>query len=177
MSLTIGIGMEMKNESFISQLAEIAKQIGYEIPPESSKFEREVSECMETLAKLKKWKVVLSVKAPAGGAANLAFGVYEELVALQTRKIRPRFFDFCELLAQSAHQNGIQNLGIIFVTEWHPNDKIRISYGNVKRLETILSLPGHCVLTTINLQTGRIDEWDELPFYYELDCTDNIESL
>jgi hypothetical protein len=110
------------------------------------------------------------VKAPAKGAVNFAFGIYEEFVAFQTKGLRPKFFSFCELVAQSAHENGIHQLGFIFATEWQRGVKIRMSYGNVNRLEMILSLPGHCALYTINVETAREEEWDELPLFYELDC-------
>lgn len=171
MSLSIGIGIGVANQEFIGTLSDIAKQSGYAIFSSSSQFESDISQCVEALTQLKKWEVVLGVRSPAESNANLAFGVYEELIALQTKGIRPRFFDFCELIAQSACENKVPTLGLIFATEWRAGDRIRVSYGDVKRLETILSLPGHCALNTINLQTGRIDEWDDVPFFYELDCT------
>ena len=170
MSVSIGIGIEASNEVFFRKLSEIARSFGYEISSGVAQFEHEILEGVQTLRALKDWQNVYCLKAPAESNVNLAFGVYEELIAFQTSGAKPTFFDFCEGIAQEAKAQGIEKMGIFFAAEWRSRDRIRINYGNVSRLLTILSLPGHWTVNTLNSQTGRVEEWDELPFFFELDC-------
>lgn len=170
MSISIGIGIETDNEIFFRKLSETARSFSYEISSGVAKFEHEIHEGVETLRTLKGWKNVYCLKAPTDAKANLAFGVYKELIKFQTSGEKPAFFDFCKVIAQDAKMQGFERIGIFFATEWHAKDRIRMSYGNVSRLLTILSLPGHWTVNTLNPQTGRMEEWDELPFFFELDC-------
>lgn len=170
MSISIGIGVKVINSCFSARLAMLAKQFGYATTAGIDSFERDVQQGVGRLVELREWTEVFSLRAPVNRNANLAFDVYKELIALQVSAQRPVFFDFCEALAQSANQHGMHKLGIFFATEWSAADRIRMSYGNLIRLFTILSLPGHWTVNTLNPMTGRMEEWDELPFFYELEC-------
>src|SRR5687768_8715576 len=127
MSISIGIGIEADNDIFFRTLSETAKSFGYEISSGIAEFEYEIQEGVKTLQALKNWQNVYCLKAPADANANLAFGVYEEFIALQTLGTKPSFFDFCEAIAQEAKVLGFERIGIFFATEWHAKDRIRMS--------------------------------------------------
>ena len=170
MSVSIGIGVDACDEGFVQCLRNLADKFGYSISAGIASFESDVQQGIERLVEIKGWKEVFVLRAPSEDAANLAFGVYKELIDLQSSGVRPKFFEFCTSLDQSASEHGLKTVGVFFATEWYAEDRIRMSYGNLPRLLTILSLPGHWAVNTLNPQTGRMDEWDELPFFYELEC-------
>lgn len=170
MSISIGIGVAACHEGFPHDLRESAKSFGYSLETGIDNFESDVQEGIQRLIKIRQWQQVFVLRAPSDSVANLAFGVYKELIELQSSGVRPKFFDFCSSLNQSALMHGLRSVGIFFATEWYAEDRIRMSYGNLPRLLTILSMPGHWAVNTLNPRTGRMEEWDELPFFYELEC-------
>jgi len=166
MSVSIGIGVGACDEGFAQCLSEQAEKFGYSASTGIASFESDVQQGIGRLIEIKAWREVFALRAPSENTANLAFGIYKELIEFQSSAIRPKFYEFRRSLDQCASEHGLKTVGVFFATEWYAEDRIRMSYGNLTRLLAILSLPGHWAVNTLNPQTGRMDEWDELPFFY-----------
>lgn len=170
MSVSIGIGIEKgSNKSFLQRVERIAEGCGYGIDHGIASFEQDVRSGVEQICSALKWEHVCSIRAPRDAKANLAFGIHQELDQYMTTGEQPVFFSFCRELVGEARSTRIQKLGLFFATEWCASDRIRMGYGPIETLLSILSSPGHWTVMTLELSTGRMTQWDELPYYFEIE--------
>lgn len=167
MSTTIGLGYSAQDGDFFIELKSIAEKFGYGLLKGIECSESDVKSGLEAAQKNEGWEELLFLQSPIGGEASLAFGIHEELTAFETTGTRPQFFDFLNELSELALRK-CKKLGIFFAGEWYESDRVRFSYGTIKNLIALLSIPGHWGIRYMIPETGRLQDSDEFPFIFDL---------
>ena len=89
-----------------------------------------------------KWKKIVFLQSPPDREVALAFGITDELFALELEGKRSRCFDFLTELSLTQLVRTKQ-LAIFFSGEWDKKDRVRYSSGTIDALIYLLSTPGH----------------------------------
>lgn len=168
MTTTIGIGYRnIENEDLITALKPIADKFEYGLLCGIENSELDMRSGLEVAKVHQDWADVLILKSPPDGAGALAFDIVEELYLFELKNIKPRFFDFLVELSGIAGKK-CSKLGIFFSAEWHADDRCRYSYGQIKRLIDLLSLPGNWSLRYLTPPSGRLQDSDETPLIFDV---------
>lgn len=175
MSISIGIGLQGQcSETLIARFKDIARSFSYGLESGIASFETDVREGVQIINDFQSWNHVFSLRAPYDAKANLAFDVHEELSRIELAGEEPKFFGFIRSIVKEAKLAGMIKLGVFFASEWYAKDRIRMNYGDIERFIAILSLPGHWTVRVLNPSTGRMEDWDDIPYFYELEITENV---
>lgn len=167
MSTTIGLGYSFfDNADIYHDIQILADKFGYGLLNGIRYAESDVRDGLEIAKKNEGWQHLLFIQSPRNDKVSLAFGIEEELTALETKMLRPKFFDFLTELSKVC-SGRCKKLGIFFAGEWYEKDKVRYSYGSVDDLITLLSMPGHWGIRYLIPSTGRLQDSDEIPLLFD----------
>jgi len=168
MSTIIGLGCSSCCDSVLfHDIQVLADKFGYGLLNGIDCAEHDVRDGLETTKENEGWDYVFFLQSPKNDAVGLAFGIHEELTTFETKRQRPKFFDFLVELAELC-SGRCKKLGIFFASEWYKKDRVRFSYGNVDDLISLLSMPGHWGIRYIIPKTGNLQDSDEIPFLFDL---------
>lgn len=168
MSTTIGFGFSQHSDlDFCSEAQALAETCGYGLAIGIEAAESDVKRGIGMAQRLQGWKDVALLRSPKNGVANTAFEIDEELTAMETHGCHPRFFEFLESLAALAGGKA-SKLGVFFASEWEAQDKIRMSYGRIDDLKSLLSMPGNWCVRYLLPETGRMQDSDEVPLLFDV---------
>ena len=168
MSTTIGFGYNANDGVYLfDDLKSLAEKFGYGLLNGIENSESDVRSGLEFAQRNQGWANLVFLQSPRGGNVGLAFGIHEELIALELSGNHPPFFDFLnELNALCARK--CKKLGIFFAGEWYEKDHVRYSYGLVDDLIFLLSMPGNWGIRYLIPETGRLQDSDEIPLLFDL---------
>ena len=168
MSTTIGFGVTAAEDRRVfDDLKILAKRFGYGLLSGIEFAESDVREGLQVMKKNEHWSDLFFLQSPIDSDIALAFGIHEELIALETNRTEPSFFEF---LTESAVllSSRCSKVGVFFAGEWYENDKVKYSYGTIAQLIVILSLPGSWGTRYMIAESGRLQDSDETPFVFDL---------
>jgi len=169
MSTTIGIGYSSVDNTNLSEKIELlANSFGYGLLSGIGNAESDVKDGLEIAVEHEGWEHLLFLQSPRDSGASLAFGIHEELTALEMERKRPKFFDFLMKLSELC-SGRCSKIGIFFSGEWYKEDRVRFSNGTVNDLISLLSMPGHWGMRYMIPETGHIQDSDEIPLLYDLE--------
>ena len=168
MSTTIGIGYSTHDGSdLFEDLKLLANKYGYGLLNGLKYAELDMRAGVEIAQRHMKWQRVVFLQSPPDREVALAFGITEELFALELEGKRPRFFDFLTELS-STQLVRTKKLAIFFSGEWDANDPVRYSSGTIDVLIYLLSMPGHWGIRYLIPETGRLQFSDEIPLLFDV---------
>lgn len=168
MSITIGMGYcNEDNDNLPHRIRTLADKFGYGVLIGIDYAEADVRGGLEVAKKNSGWDHILFLQSPIRDEVSLAFGIDEELTALETESQRPKFFDF--LIELSKLLSGkCRKVDIFFAGEWYKDDRARYSYGTVDDLISLLTMPGHWGIRYMVPQTGHLQDSDETPLLFSV---------
>ena len=170
MSTTIGIGIG-KNTGDDTELFETLEKLvgryGYGLLNGVAYAELDMRAGLEIAQKHRGWEHVLLLQYPPVDGLALAFGIDQELTALEMKGNRPTFFDFLGELARECTER-FESIDVFFSGEWHSGDRVRFSYGTLVDLITLLSMPAHWGIRYLIPETGHFQDSDETPLIFEV---------
>jgi hypothetical protein len=168
MSTTIGFGYAAPDGiELFAELKPIAEKYGYGLLNGAGFSEIDVRPGLEIAQKNEGWREVLFLQSPKHSNTSLAFGVYEEMMRFEMTGSRPKFFDFLVEISKLCAQR-CKKLSIFFADEWHQDDRVRYSYGDIERLLLLLSMPGHWGIRFMIPQTGRLQDSYDMPLLFDI---------
>lgn len=169
MSTTIGFGISATDDNgMFDGLKMLSESYGYGLLRGSEYAESDVRSGLEVMRKNEGWNELFFLQSPINSGVGLAFGIHEELVALETDGVKPKVFEFLTEAAALLSKINCNKVGIFFAGEWYENDRVKYSYGNIERLVDILSLPGSWGTRYMIPESGRLQDSDETPFVFDL---------
>jgi hypothetical protein len=168
MSTTIGIGYSTHDESDLcDSLKLLANKYGYGLLNGLQYAESDVRSGIEIAQKHMGWQKVVLLQSPPDREVALAFGISEELFALETEGEHPRFFEFLKELAVTC-STKVSKLSLFFSGEWDEKDRVRYSSGTIDELIASLARPGHWGIRYLIPETGRLQFSSEIPLLFDL---------
>ena len=167
MSTTIGFGYMIRDSDPFIELKSTAERFGYGLLKGIDSAESDVKSGLAVAQRNEGWEQLLFLQSPIEGKTSLAFGIQEELTALETTGACPQFFNLLHELPKLAQQ--CKKFAIFFASEWYESDRVRFSYGSAENLIMLLSMPGHWGIRYMIPETGRLQDSDEIPFIFDLD--------
>jgi len=167
-STTIGLGYSTENNiDLFDDLKVLADKFGYGLLNGIEYSEPDVKTGLEVAQKNEGWEHLLFLQSPKNDEVSLAFGIEEELMAIETSEKYPKFFDFLTQLVDLL-SGKCKKLGVFFAGEWYEKDRVRYSYGDVDNLISLLSMPGHWGIRYMIPETGRLQDSDEVPLIFDV---------
>ncbi|MCP1674018.1 hypothetical protein J2T57_001117 [Natronocella acetinitrilica] len=168
MSTTIGLGYcSQKNADIFPAALKVATSFGYGLLDGIVYAEPDVVAGLSGVSRIEGWDKVLFLQAPRKGTVALAFDIHNELIDFEVKGVRPKFFDFLTEVV-SVCSVECDKLAIFFAGEWSRGDRVRYTYGTVNDLISLLSLPGNWGFRYLCLETGHMQDSDDVPLVFDL---------
>ena len=169
MSTTIGFGICTAEDCRVfNELKILARKYGYGLLNGIEFAESDARAGLDVMKINDGWSDLFFLQSPIDADTALAFGIHEELIALETNNTRPVFFQFLTE-SESLLSSKCSKVGIFFAGEWYAKDRVKYSYGTIGRLIDILSLPGSWGVRYMIPESGQLQDSDETPFVFNLD--------
>ena len=168
MAVVIGIGYTAVGQGVSNDIYTIAARYQYDVLSKTEECRVDASEGIENTKKLMEWTDVLLIGSVSqDGVFVSSDAIDQELTEFEIKSREPKFFEFLSDVAELAERK-CSKLDFFFASEWYASDHVRICYGPVRTLISILSLPGHWGGLFLNPQTRRYYGSDETPLLFEV---------